>query len=103
MHALTLAVHSLSEVLGSIQISGVYGLSWSIPDQDDRSTRAFAVNAVSDAEGDIVPAEQILAREDDVHIAGAGGSQYMPLWPWAVGLCLAVMMLEWWVYHRKVM
>jgi len=88
---------------GPIQISGVYGLSWSMPSQDDRSTRAFAVNAVSEAEADIIPAQQILAREDDVHVAGAGGSQYMPLWPWAVGLCLAVMMLEWWVYHRKVM
>jgi hypothetical protein len=88
---------------GPIQISGVYGLSWSMPGQDDRPTRAFAVNAVSDAEADILPAEQILAREDDVHVAGVGGNQYMPLWPWAVGLCLAVMMLEWWIYHRKVM
>ncbi len=86
---------------GPIQLSGVYALSWTMPGQDDRQARALAVNAVSEAEGDILPAEQILAREDNVHVAGRGGNQYMPLWPWAVGLCLAVMMLEWWVYQRK--
>ncbi len=85
---------------GPIRLSGVYGLTWSMPGDDDRSGRPLAVNALSEAESDIRPAQEIFAREDDVHIAG-GGNQYMPLWPWAVGLCLAVMMLEWWVYHRK--
>ncbi len=82
-------------------MSGVYGVSWAIPDVDDRSGKPLAVNAISESEGDIRPAQQIFAREDNVHVAGGGGNQYMPLWPWAVGLCLAVIMLEWWVYHRK--
>ena len=85
---------------GPIRLSGVYGLSWSMPGEDDRSGRPLAVNALSESESDIRPAMEIFAFEDDVDIAG-GGNQYMPLWPWAVGLCLAVMMLEWWVYHRR--
>ena len=85
---------------GPIRLSGVYGLSWSMPGEDDRSGRLLAVNALSEFESDIRPAMEIFAREDDVLIAG-GGNQYMPLWPWAVGMCLAVMMLEWWVYHRR--
>ncbi len=85
---------------GPIRVSGVYELSWSAGG-DGRETRVFAVNSLSEAEGKIRPVERILAREENVLVAGAGGNQYMPLWPWAVGLCLAVMMLEWWVYHRK--
>ena len=85
---------------GPIKVSGVYGVSWVMPGED-RSGKPLAVNAISESEGDIRPAQQIFAREDNVHVAGGGGNRYMPLWPWAVGLCLAVIMLEWWVYHRK--
>ncbi len=86
---------------GPIQLSGVYGVSWAMPGEDNRAGKPLAVNAISESEGDIRPAQQIFAREDNVHVAGGGGNRYMPLWPWAIGLCLAVMMLEWWVYHRK--
>jgi hypothetical protein len=72
-----------------------------VPGEDDRGAKAFAVNCLSDVEGDIHPAEEILAKERDVHVAGSGGGEYMPLWPWALGLCLAVLMIEWWIYHRK--
>ena len=86
---------------GPVRLSGVYGLSWLEPGSDEPGSKAFAVNALNEQEGEITPAEQILAREDSVAVAGAGGGEYMPLWPWALGLCLAVLMLEWWVYHRK--
>jgi hypothetical protein len=86
---------------GPIRFSGLYGLTWSAPGDEGGDTRFFAVNCLSEVEGDIHPAEQILAKERDVHVAGSGGGEYMPLWPWALGFCLAVLMLEWWFYHRK--
>ena len=87
---------------GPIELSGVYGLVWSIPGDETKYSRAFAVNLLSERESDIHPAQTILAHEgSDVQLAGGDGSQYTPLWPWAVGLCLALIMLEWWVYHRK--
>ncbi len=87
---------------GPIRLSGVYGLSWQEPGAAERAARVFAVNCTSELEGDIVPAPQILAREEGVTVAGGRGARYTPLWPWAIGLCLAVVMLEWWVYHRKL-
>jgi len=72
-----------------------------VPDEDDRGAKAFAVNCLSGVEGDINPAAEIMAKERDVHVAGSGGGEYMPLWPWALGLCLAILMVEWWIYHRK--
>ena len=87
---------------GPIRLSGVYGLVWSFPDEDETYSRAFAVNLLSEPEADIRPAEKILAHEGGgVQLAGGDGSQYTPLWPWAVGFCLALIMFEWWVYHRK--
>jgi Mg-chelatase subunit ChlD len=86
---------------GPIRLSGLYGVTWSLPGVDGRQGRQLAVNCLSEAEGDIRPADEILAKEKEVHVAGAGGGEYMPLWPWALGLCLAVLMLEWFIYHRK--
>jgi hypothetical protein len=100
----TIPVQALDPVMfswGPIRLSGLYGLSWSEPGADDRQSKQFAVNCHSEAEGEIHPAAEILAKEQDVHVAGAGGGEYMPLWPWALGLCLAILMLEWWIYHRK--
>ena len=85
---------------GPIRLTGVYFLRWSVKQTSEPRERVFAVNLLSDREGDLRPAEQIMTGED-VHVAGRGGSEYTSLWPWAIGLCLVVIMLEWWVYHKK--
>jgi len=86
---------------GPIELSGVYGLVWSIPGDETKYSRAFAVNLLSEPEANIQVVQEILTTEEHVQLAGGDGSQYTPLWPWAVGLCLALIMVEWWVYHRK--
>ncbi|MCP3904055.1 MAG: VWA domain-containing protein [Planctomycetes bacterium] len=87
---------------GPIRLAGLYVLSWEVPDQDETQTRAFAVNLLDEFEGriDVVPELQVGQTE----VAGRAGESgvYTPLWPWAVALCLLVLMLEWWVYHRKM-
>ncbi|MHC4430084.1 MAG: hypothetical protein ACYS0D_16005, partial [Planctomycetota bacterium] len=86
---------------GPIRLSGVHLLTWTNPRGDEEDSRAFAVNLLSEPEGDLAATQRILARERDVQVAGGGGSAWTALWPWAIGMCLLVIMLEWWVYHRK--
>lgn len=87
---------------GPIRLAGVYGLDWAEPSKSDKQQRLFAVNLLSEPEGDIRPAKEIFTNEQSgVTVAGSGSSHYTPLWPWAIGVCLTVLMLEWWVYHRK--
>jgi hypothetical protein len=47
-----------------------------------------------------VPTIEIGAEE--VTATVGGGRAYVPLWPWAVGSVLAVLLVEWWFYQRKV-
>ncbi len=86
---------------GPIRLSGLYLLSYESAESDDAQIRPFAVNMDSSYEGDIAAQQQITIGQDTVDAVDAASTQYTPLWPYALSLCLAVLMLEWWVYHRK--
>ncbi|HUT29009.1 MAG TPA: VWA domain-containing protein [Sedimentisphaerales bacterium] len=88
---------------GSIRFSGddrVGLYSVAVPDQP---LRMFAVNLLDASESDIKPVGEIVmsgqivqARQQPVSRAN------LPLWPWLVGLALALACLEWLVYNKKV-
>jgi hypothetical protein len=86
---------------GPIRLAGVYALTWKQPDSNDEQRREFAVNLLSETEGRLDVAPTIEIGQDVVSGRQSDESAYTPLWPWAIGVCLAVLMLEWWVYHRK--
>jgi hypothetical protein len=88
---------------GPIREAGVYQLTWNVPGAEDEFERAFAVNLLSQREGEIAALEKINIGADTATSIEPGEGSYTPLWPWAVGICLGIMMLEWWVYHRKMM
>jgi hypothetical protein len=97
---------SLSDPLqftwGPTRLAGVHLLNWREPGVGERQSRAFAVNLFSDSEGHIAVNPELELALERVRGQLADGSRYMPLWPWALALCLALLMLEWWVYHRKM-
>ncbi len=88
---------------GPARLGGVYEVSWTEPGRSDRQRRFFAVNLISSTEGDLPPAPEIRIGQDNVKGVAAADATYTPLWPWALGLCLGLLMIEWWVYHRKTM
>jgi hypothetical protein len=86
---------------GPIRLTGVHLLSWDEPGVDGRETRPFAVNLDGEAEARIRTPENLEVGQEQFAGAIGADSAYTPLWPWAIGLCLAVLTFEWWVYHRK--
>jgi hypothetical protein len=86
---------------GPINLSGLYVLSWNAPDADQRNSRAFAVNLLSQSEGRIDVNPTVTIGQDRIAGRKSDETTYTPLWPWAIALCLGLLMVEWWVYHRK--
>ena len=86
---------------GPIRLSGLYMLTWNTQGEEEPKRRAFAVNILSEAEGRISIVEGLTIGRETVAGSSSSASAYTPLWPYAVLFCLAVLMLEWWVYHRK--
>jgi hypothetical protein len=76
-------------------------MSWDNPDSEARQVKPFAVNINSESEGMIATRENIEIGREEVSGRSGEASMYTPLWPYALGLCLALLMVEWWVYHRK--
>ncbi|HJQ70501.1 MAG TPA: BatA and WFA domain-containing protein [Blastocatellia bacterium] len=63
---------------------------------------AFAASLLSEAESDTAPRESIKTREGD--ISGEAETFYSERewWRWVALVALAVLAIEWWVYHRRI-
>jgi Ca-activated chloride channel homolog len=60
----------------------------------------FAVNLFDPAESNITPAATIRIGRTDVAAAPREAQGEYELWPWLAVLALALLLAEWWVYHR---
>jgi hypothetical protein len=88
---------------GPLRTAGVYTLTWEQPDEDEPQHRAFAVNLLSPTEGDIAVVETIHLGSEEVGGISADDATYTPLWPWALATCMGLLLIEWWVFHRKAL
>ncbi|MCC6286005.1 MAG: BatA domain-containing protein [Phycisphaerales bacterium] len=94
-------------VFGPVRRRGVYELSWAGPggdfERDGRSSRLIAANLLDPNESDVAVAPE-LALASRVVIAGTGEGQRVRsrLWPWFILGCLGLVLVEWYVYNRKV-
>ncbi len=96
---------------GPITRAGVYEISWEGPagptdvvaGGDGRSSRRFAANLLSPQESDVTPTTSLETASKAVSAASDVGPRApRRLWPWLIGVALGVMLLEWWIYNRKV-
>jgi hypothetical protein len=96
-------------VFGPIQRAGIYQLSWQgeagprDAQVGPRAIRPFAANLLDQFESDIGAVEQlplVTGNIDARRVDRAEAS--LRLWPWLLLAALGVMLVEWWVYNRRV-
>jgi hypothetical protein len=95
-------------VYGPVRDEGVYRLEWSgTPGATDlvegpKVTRFFAANLLDPQESDITPADTLGLADRTVQAQRAGTGGVLELWPYLVLAGLAIMLLEWWIYNKRV-
>lgn len=98
---------------GPIETAGLYEVSWAGEgggrDQRDggRWVRRVPVGVLSDVESDVRGREAIAFETSEVVAVNAGGgdgavSEPRGWWRWLVIGALALLVLEWWIYNRRV-
>ncbi|MBL8963152.1 MAG: VWA domain-containing protein [Phycisphaeraceae bacterium] len=96
-------------VYGPIRVRGLYEVGWTGPAAagdsvgDGSSRRMYAANLLDPSESDIGASDEIALASRVVRArAGSAVESDRPLWRWFLLAALAVVMLEWFVYNRKV-
>ncbi len=85
---------------------GVYAVEWTDPvgptgTGGGEQLRRFAVNLFDPLESDLAPVTEVTIGAQTV-TAGEPRKQPRDLWKWPVLLGLLVLVLEWWVYNKRV-
>jgi hypothetical protein len=81
---------------GSTEELGVYQVI-----RDDAGERGFAVNLLDANESNIEPRRAIQIGSERV-VAGEERKQPLELWKWIILLALILLMLEWYIYNRRI-
>ncbi|MFG0304587.1 MAG: VWA domain-containing protein [Phycisphaerales bacterium JB040] len=95
-------------VYGPLQHVGLYRVSWQgDPGPTDvvsgnRASRVYAANLLSPAESDLGARATLDLGSRAVTATDRTGEKRREYWPWLLLAALAVMMLEWYVFNRKV-
>lgn len=89
--------------------SGVYEVTWAGPagagdvkKSDGRSLRLFAANLLDSRESDVSSARVVSFANTDAQAKGEKGKADRNLWPYLILGALAIALLEWYIYNRKV-
>jgi hypothetical protein len=103
----TIALKPTDEVLrfADTGLAGFYEVAFSVPEEKEPQRVYFAANLASAEESDMGPAEKIELvndRDKEVKAEGQAEEARRELWKIFVLVAFGVLMLEWWVYNRRV-
>lgn len=80
--------------------AGVYRVAFDDPAQ---TSETYAANLLDANESRIAPNERFTVGSENVEAVRAETRVNEPLWPWAAGMALVLLIVEWWIYNRRVM
>lgn len=87
---------------GPVLQTGIYTVSWNAPGSGERASRPVAVNMVDPREGFLDAAPSIDLSVDTITATRRARSTLVAVWPWLLLAVLVMLVLEWYVYHRRV-
>ncbi|MCK4871661.1 MAG: VWA domain-containing protein [Phycisphaerales bacterium] len=86
---------------GPVECTGLYHVLYRL--DGEKHERFIAANLFDPAESRVQPEFDLRMARSSVSAVSVGSAQVQrPLWPWALGLGLAVLFFEWWIYNRRV-
>lgn len=97
-----------SIVFGPVERVGPYRISWeggagpNDQREGDRAFRLVAANLLDPAESDVAVTDDLALATQAVAATDKNESRTRRLWPWLLLAACGVIMLEWFVYNRKV-
>lgn len=97
----TLRAGEREAVFSATQQQGVYHVALRRGGEVIKEER-FTVNLFNDEESRIVPVERTFARLNGEAVDVTPETGRREWWPWIAGLGLAVLAVEWWLYHRSL-
>lgn len=85
-----------------IDRTGLYAATFRDANQTALQTRQFAANLVDSEESQVAPAENLVVEDRAVKGEEEARDSNRELWRWLVAAALTLVMLEWWIYNRRV-
>ncbi len=79
---------------------GIYGVGTASVQEGGKLAGFFAVNLFDPLESKIQPAETLTVGRAQVSAAVRGQVGQREFWPYVAAAALAILIVEWWVYHR---
>ncbi len=68
-----------------------------------QTVETFAANVLSPVESWVAPNDELVLGAQVVASASGERKVNRPLWPWAVAAALLILVVEWWIYNRRVL
>lgn len=90
----------LQLVYGRTDAVGLYLIGF---DDSAKTKSTYAVNLLDRVESTIAPNERFVIGSDVVTREQGVERTNQPLWPYAVMAAVGVLLIEWWIYNRRVM